>query len=123
MNNDDFYDNYYINEVDEPVTTRHSRNNTTAFKSYKKETNTYLDAVKELDASINNLLSYNLFGEKKKVKKLKKYKALGFHSAQEYYGWLQSNGLQIYSYDTELSNSINSLDYEITAVLSRYKID
>lgn len=123
MNNDD----YYVNELDDDFKqqlTKHSRqSNRCPFKQHKKLTPEYKESVMELDESINNLLSYNLFGEKKKVKKLKKYKALGFHSAQEYYGWLQSNGLQIYSYDTELSNSTNSLDAEIAAVLSRYKLD
>ena len=122
MNNDDFY----VNELEDTPTTKtkHSRkNNISIFKSYKKETPEYLDAVKKLDKSINNLLTTDLWGNKKKIKKLKKYQSLGFYSAQEYYGWLQSNGLQIYSYDTELSNSNNSLDAEIAAVLSRYKLD
>lgn len=123
MNNDD----YYVNELDDDFKqqlTKHSRqSNRSPFKQHKKLTPEYKESVMKLDESIDNLLSYNLFGEKKKVKKLKKYKALGFHSAQEYYGWLQSNGLQIYSYDTELSNSTNSLDAEIAAVLSRYKLD
>lgn len=123
MNNDDFCDNYYINEVDEPVTTRHSRNNTTAFKSYKKETPAYKESIKALDESINNLLTTDLWGNKKKYPKVKRYKALGFLNQTEYFGWLQNNNFSKYHYDLELLNSYSEESEEISKILSRYNLN
>lgn len=100
-------DNFYVNELEDTQTTsKHSRkSNISIFKSYKKLTPEYLDAVKNLDKSINNLLTTDLWGNKKKYPKVKRYKALGFLNQTEYFGWLQNNNFSKYHYDLELLNS------------------
>lgn len=122
MHNDDL--DFYVNELEDTQTTsKHSRKSATAFKAYKKETPAYKESIKALDESIAHLLTTDLWGNKKKYPKVKRYKALGFLNQTEYFGWLQNNNFSKYHYDLELLNSYSEESEEISKFISRYNLN